>query len=170
MRRLLLASLAALLAACGGGGSPTAPTPTPTPAPTRAIVTVTSEPAPVLAIPISQRPTFCGTNQGWDFVAVWATTIRETAGLGGNVNFINVTARNSLGVEIFRAPINFDVNFVIRSAGTNHVNGGGSITLREMGMCYRLATGLRAVRVLQIVNFTDDRGNTMNIQSEFDVL
>jgi len=124
----------------------------------------------VLAVPISQRPTFCGETNGWDFVAAWTTTVRETAGLGGNVNFINVTGKNALGFELFDAPINFDANYVIRKAGTNHINGGGQITLSDMGMCYALATGLRAVHIVQVVNFTDDRGHLMNVQTEFDIL
>jgi hypothetical protein len=124
----------------------------------------------VLVVPISQRPTFCAANPDWEFVAAWTTTVRETAGLSGNVNFINVTAKNALGLELFKAPINFDANYVIRKAGTNHVKGGGQITLSDMGMCYFLATGLSSLHVVQIINFTDDRGNPLNIQSEFDIL
>jgi hypothetical protein len=158
------------LPACGGSSSPTTPTPTPTPVPTLAVVVATVTPTPVLAVPIRQRPTFCPPNPDWQFVAAWTTTVRETAGLSGNVNYINVIARNALGFDLFPAPINFDVNYVIRKAGTNHVNGGGQITLTDMGMCYFLTTGLSSLHVVQVVNFTDDRGNVMNIQTEFDIL
>lgn len=157
------------LPACGGNSNPGAPTPTPTPAPTQAVVVATVTPTPVVAVPISQRATFCAPNPDWQFVAAWTTTVRETAGLGGNVNFINVTAQNALGFALF-GPINFDANYVIRRAGTNHVSGGGQITLSDMGMCYFLNTGLSSLHVVQVVNFTDDRGNVMNIQTEFDVL
>ncbi len=163
-----LASL--FLPACGGGNSGPSSVPAPTPAPTQAVVVVTVTPTPVLAVPIDQRPDFCGQNKGWDFTADWSTTVRETAGLGGNVNFINVTAKNAAGFELFKAPLNFDANYVIKAAGTNHVNGGGQIVVKEMGMCYALSTGLRSVHVVQVVNFTDDRGHLMNIQTEFEIL
>jgi hypothetical protein len=95
-------------------------------------VVATVTPTPVLAVPISQRPTFCAANPDWEFVAAWTTTVRETAGLSGNVNFINVTAKNALGLELFKAPINFDANYVIRKAGTNR-EGRGSDHVKRHG-------------------------------------
>lgn len=155
---LLLIPLILLVASCGGGdgGSPVGPTPTP--APTRAVLVVTITPSPVIAL---RNDTRCPTSP---YASLWTTTIKETAGVSGNVNFINVTGRNPLGFEL--STVNYDVNEIIRRAGTNHVNAGGEISIR-MGLCHGEP---RQAHVVQVVNFTDDLGNAMNVATEFDIL
>jgi hypothetical protein len=124
---------------------------------------VTVDPSPVVWVPAG---TGCTTQPD---LALWTTTIRETAGLSGNVNFINVTARSkTTGLE--SNTLNYSANDVIARAGTNHVTGNGQISLK-IGICSTLnaSTG-RQRAVTQVVNFTDDRGNLINISTEFDIL
>jgi hypothetical protein len=124
---------------------------------------VTVDPNPVIWVPAG---TGCTTQPD---LAVWTVTIRETAGLSGNVNFINVTSRSkTTGLE--SNTLNYSATDVTSRAGTNHVNGNGQLSLR-IGICSTIASSAGRQRsVTQVVNFTDDRGNLMNISTEFDIL
>jgi len=77
-----LAGLCAIvIAGCGGGGStsaPSAPIATPTPQATRAEVTLTVSPPTLVAKPNNDRT--------YPWLVEWTLVLRETAGLGGNVN------------------------------------------------------------------------------------
>src|SRR5258706_13476934 len=85
---------AVLLTGCGGGGSasaPSAPVPASTPVPTRAEVTLTVSPPTLVARPNNDR-TYPWLGEG-------ALVLRETAGLGGHVHYVNDGFGNSFGFE-----------------------------------------------------------------------
>src|SRR5580700_10269549 len=92
--------------ACGGSDGSTAPTPT------QANISVTLSPNPVTATDCS--PT-CQAADGrlFRWSAQGTLTIRETAGIGGNVNSITVTAFNPEAV--------YTSDVIVRMAGTNRV-------------------------------------------------
>jgi hypothetical protein len=144
-----------LLAGCGGGRStsaPSAPVPTPTPIPTRAEVTVTVSPPTLVAKPNNDR------NYPW--LVEWTLVLRETAGLGGNVNYVNVGFVNSFGFETPSA-LNYGADVIIRRAGTNHLEPRGELRI-PLGMVYRAdGFGQRTITLKNAVSFTDDRGNAM---------
>src|SRR5262245_29541208 len=126
-----------VLGACGGGGStPSAPSAPPTPIPaTRAEVRVSITPTSPVA-----QPTGDGT---YPWRVDWTLVLRETAGLGGNVNYVDVGFVNSFGFETLGA-LNYGADEIIRRAGRNHLDARGELQIP-----------------LAPLNFTDDRGNRM---------
>jgi hypothetical protein len=160
MRRLV-ALTALLLPACGGGSTnPTAAAAPVTPA--RADIVVTADPNPVIAEECrTAANNVCGTSTN-QFVATTAITIREAAGLGGNVNFINVTLRD-VTTGIAGNTLNYGADEVARRAGgTNHINALGSLTVRNVGVVYTLPFNGREATMTITVSFGDDKGNTIN--------
>jgi hypothetical protein len=152
---LLLLAGALGNAACGGGGSttPSAPsTPTPFPAATRADVTVSISPASPVAQPNNDR------NYPWR--VDWTVVLRETAGLGGNVNYVNVGFVNNFGFETPSA-LNYGADVIVRRAGSNHLNARGELQI-PLSMVYRAdGFGGRSITLTNAISFTDDRGHQM---------
>jgi hypothetical protein len=143
---------AVLLTGCGGGSSsaPSAPVAPPTPIPTRAEVTVTVSPPTLVAKPNSDRT--------YPWLVEWTLVLRETAGLGGNVNYVNVGFVNSFGFETPSA-LNYSADTIIRRAGTNHLDARGELRI-PLSMSYRAdGFGQRTITLKIAVSFTDDRGN-----------
>lgn len=144
-----------LSVSCGNGSSPASSTPAP-PAPTQAAITVSVSPNPVIAQP--------STDPNYDWEADWSVNFRETAGVGFNVDFINATLRNSTtGGDV--GTLNFGAATIIRAAGTNHVNGLGSLSVPQ-GVVYTLAFGGRQGVVTIVAQCTDERGNVMNVSGQ----
>jgi len=90
----------------------------------------------------------------------WTVVLRETAGLGGNVNYVDVAFVNSFGFETPGA-LNYGADEIIRRAGRNHLDPRGELQI-PLSMRYR-ADGLggRTITLKNAVSFTDDRGNKM---------
>lgn len=166
MKTLRVVPTLALLAlgACGGGGGSTTPTPvsTPTPPPaTRAELDVAISPESPVATPSGNRE--------FPWRVEWTVVLREVAGLGGNVNYIDVGFVNSFGFET-RSALNYSANEIIRRAGTNHVNARAELRI-PMSMVYRAdGFGGRTILLKNAINFTDDRGNTQNLGVSANVL
>jgi hypothetical protein len=128
----------------------TAP-PAPPPA-ARAEVVVTVSPASPVAEP-SGDPRL-----PWQ--VRWTLVLRETAGLGGHANFVDVSFVNSFGFETPGA-LNYGATEIVERAGTNRLNARGELRI-PLGMVYRAdGFGGRTITLKNAVNFTDDRGNTM---------
>ncbi|MCQ7029866.1 hypothetical protein MRO55_25510, partial [Escherichia coli] len=84
--------------------------------------------------------------------------LRETAGLGGNVNYVDVSFVNSFGFET-RSALNYSANEVIRRAGTNHIDARGELRI-PLAMVYSAdGFGQRTITLKNAISFTDDRGN-----------
>jgi hypothetical protein len=72
--------------------------------------------------------------------------LRETAGLGGNVNYVN-----------------YGADTIIRRAGTNHLTPLGELRI-PLSMIYSAdGFGQRTITLKNAVSFTDDRGNATMI-------
>lgn len=144
---------AVLLAGCGGGGSssaPTAPVATPPPVASRAEVTLTVSPPTLVAVANNDRT--------YPWRVDWTLILRETAGLSGNVNYVNVGFVNSFGFETPSA-LNYSADTIIRRAGTNHLDARGELRI-PLSMIYSAdGFGQRTITLKQAVSFTDDRGN-----------
>ena len=142
-----------LLAGCGGSGSasaPSAPVATPTPVATQAEVTLTVSPPTLVAKPNNDRT--------YPWLVEWTLVLRESAGLGGNVNYVNVGFVNSFGFETPSA-LNYGADEIIRRAGTNHLGARGELRI-PLGMIYTAdGFGQRTITLKNAVSFTDDRGN-----------
>lgn len=151
---------AVLAAVAGGGGSdttsggPSGPAPGPTPS--RANIQASIAPNPIIAQP-SNDPEF-------PWLINFEVNVRETAGLGGNIDFINTTLVNAAtGAEI--PALNFGADEINGRAGTNHVNGGSSLTV-PLGILYRLRGDERQAVLRAFVRFTDDRRNVLEAFAE----
>jgi hypothetical protein len=150
---VLATASAILFGACGGGeGTPAAPsTPAPTPA-ARAEVALNITPTSPVA-----QPTGDST---YPWRVDWTVVLRKTAGLGGNVNYVDVAFVNSFGFETPSA-LNYGADEIIRRAGRNHLDPRGELQI-PLSMRYRAdGFGGRTITLKNAVNFTDDRGNRM---------
>jgi len=86
--------------------------------------------------------------------------LKETAGLGGNANYVNVGFVNSFGFETPSA-LNYGADQIIRRAGRNHLDARGELQI-PLSMIYRAdGFGGRTITLKNAVSFTDDRGNQM---------
>ena|SRR5437867_2187317 len=135
--------------ACGGSNStPTAPTPT------RASITLTVSPNPATA---TVCPLPCGIlgipddPYSYHFSVAGTLTIQETAGVGGNIDSVNVQPTNSFNTgyqSIRRFAANGTVQFPLWAAyGVGSPNGSQSILIAAV--------------------FTDDRGNHSSVSSQW---
>ena len=148
-RRLFLNGLVACsllaLPSCGGGNGTSSPTTPAAPTgPTQARVTVTAA-APVISV---------SPRNGFAFRIAISSTIAESAGLGGNINFVRMRFIAG-GVEIERSEVS-SADLVLQT-GTNRLNASSSRTLNLI-----FDTNAAAATSAQLLyNFTDDRGNTL---------
>jgi hypothetical protein len=155
----------AALAAGGGGDSGTSPTSPTTPTPTPPTASRANISASIAPNPMSAQ---ASGDAEFPWLVEFTVNVRETAGLGGNVDFINVTLRNPATGGETRA-LNYGANEVAeRAGGTNHINARGSLTV-PISIRYRLAGGARRAVVITEIRFTDDRGNVMNATAEANI-
>jgi hypothetical protein len=153
----------ALAAASGGGsdggtssGGSTTPS---TPSASQANIQASIAPNPIIAQ--------ASGDSDFPWRVDFEVIVRETAGVGGNIDFINTTLRNvATGVET-RA-VNFGADQVVSRAGTNHVDGRGSLTA-PLALRYRLSGGARAAVLIAEIRFTDDRGNVMTVVAQANI-
>ena len=153
---------AVLLPACGGGGGgTTSPTPVTTQPAARAEVQVTISPDSPVAKASGDRQ--------YPWKVDWTVVLRETAGLGGNVNHVDVSFVNNFGFET-KGVLNYGADEVVRAAGTNHIAARGELRI-PLSMLYRAdGVGGRTILLKNAVDFTDDRGNHMVLGASANVL
>jgi hypothetical protein len=149
----------ALAAASGGSDSSTTPSTPSTPSATQARIEASIAPNPINAQ--------ASGNAEFPWRIDFEVIIRETAGIGGNIDFINTTLRNvATGAET-RA-VNFGADEIVGRAGTNNVNGGGSLTV-PLALRYRLSGGARAAVLIAEIRFTDNRGNVITTVAQANI-
>jgi hypothetical protein len=103
-------------------------------------------PSPAIATP-SNNPSF-----RWQ--AEFTVVVRETAGLGLNVDFIDLTLGSGF------SSVNFGADHIIRQAGTNRVEARQSLSI-PLGIVYTGPFGARSIDVNVLVQATDDRRNSV---------
>jgi len=139
----LLLGLALALPGCGGGDSTTpTPTPTPTPGPTQANVTVTIN-----------NPTYGpGGTAGFGYSLEFGLNVRESAGLGANINFVRLEIFNASGSLLERS-----------ENGANTVPGGNRLnpnSSRDFNVILGFNSDpLNGRYVVIRLGTTDDRGH-----------
>lgn len=147
-RRLAVVAVVTLMVGCGGGSSPTAPVVTQPPAPSQASITVTQTGNSFLCIsPLANTA----------FRLQFTVTIRESAGLGANINFVRVSFFRG-AVEIERQEIG--ANAIVAGLGSNRIAASAS---RNVSMRFDYNAD-NFDRVQLLFDFTDDRGNHLPIQ------
>jgi hypothetical protein len=148
MRKCAALLLVLSLGGCGGGGGgPTTPPVTNPPGPTAASITVNQS---------SQGQLCFSPAAGFSYRLRLPLTIRESAGLGANINFARLTLFR-LGVEVERREIGSAA--IIAGVGTNRLNPSQTQNV-IIGFDFNNDTFDSSRLEL---NFTDDRGNVHNL-------
>ncbi len=163
MRALLKSALPLVLAistSCGDdAGSPARPSAPLPPTPSRASISVSVAPNPVIAQP-SPDPRF-------DWTASWTVVFQESAGVGFNVDFMNLDG-TSVAAGVALGTLNFGAAEIIQSSGTNHVSGRSAHSI-PVTVGYRLPQGSRQIAVSVSAQCTDDLGNVINVGTNFPI-
>ena len=147
MRRSAALLLVLSLAGCGSD-SPTPPTPPTTqPGPTAASITVTQT---------SQGQLCFSPAAGFSYRLRLPMTIRESAGLGANINFARLTLFRA-GIEVERREIGSAA--IIAGVGTNRLNPNQT---QNVIITFDFNNDTFDSSRLEM-NFSDDRGNVHNI-------
>jgi len=155
MRNFVILLILSLLATgCGDGGGPTT-------TPTNTTTTTAGPTAAVILLDVLDFGLFSASGGG----AVFAVELRmrETAGLGANINYIRLDYLKATGELEERAEIG--ANDIISELGTNRI--GPNATWQEVvGFLFR-ASIKKGRMLIVIVNLTDDRGNTVDLTESF---
>lgn len=154
MRNFVILLVLSLLATgCGDGGGPTTPTSTTTTTagPTAAVILLDVLDFGLLSV------------QGGGAVFGVELRMRETAGLGANINYIRLDYLKATGELEERAEIG--ANDIISELGTNRI--GPNATWQEVVGFFFRASIKKGRMLIVIVNLTDDRGNTVDLTESF---
>lgn len=161
MRRAVIAlSLVVTLAGCGDDNnspsSPTSPSPSAsaTPEPTIAVVTATCNPSLVPAV-VPANPLFA-----WQIS--WVLDVRESAGISGRINFLQVTIADQQVLVL-------DTAGIVAAAGSNSVAAHGGLQI-PLSLLYNLPDGGRLANVTTTINFTDSKGNVLVTSAQLRII
>ena len=152
MRRALIAlPLVVSLAGCGDDNntpaSPSNPSPSPsaTAEPTISVITATSNPS-LVAAAVSPDPAYA-----WQIS--WVLEVRESAGIAGRLNFLQVTIADQQVLVL-------NSGGIAAAAGSSSVGARGALQI-PLTLFYNLPDGGKLANVTTTVNFTDSRGNVL---------
>lgn len=92
--------------------------------------------------------------------AAWTVGVQETAGIGGEINFVRATLADSAGGSI--AETELDANQVSQQlGGSNHIRGGSNQQL-QMSMSFDFPADALSGNLHVTLQLKDDRGNTVS--------
>jgi len=149
-----LSILSLLAAGCDDGGG-TTPTPTTT-------TTTTAGPsAAVILLDVIDFGLLATQSSGALFGL--ELRMRETAGLGANINYIRLDVLRATGELEERSEIG--ANEIVSALGTNRI--GPNATWQNVVVFFFRATIKKGRQLIVTVNLTDDRGNTVNLTEAF---
>jgi hypothetical protein len=151
--------------ACDFAKTTTQPSPSPPPTSAHIELTITPAPVPVkVDCPAPTNPAFCLASLSPTI------TVKETAGVGGHINSVEVTIRN---VTLARdeTKVTLGADWVARQAGTNRLEPKAGIAFQPVVSGYPVpATGPRPqLRIILGVQFIDDKNNTLFQSVEADL-
>jgi hypothetical protein len=150
-RTLVVLSLLVALTGCdddnNSPSSPTSPSPNPSgsPAATMALVSATCVPSIVPAVP--------SVFAGFAWQVSWVLDVRESAGINGRVNFLQVTIADQQVMFM-------DAAGIAAVAGSANVAARGALPI-PLTLPYNLPDGGKLANVTATINFTDARGNVL---------
>lgn len=150
---------AAALALASGGGNSGSSTTTPTPSVSRAAYSVSITPSTVSAQPSS--------DPGFDWLIRFTVNLMESNGLGGNVDFVNVTLRDAVTGSTTSA-VNFGAHDVISDAGTNRIEAKSQLQI-PIGIVYNFPRGNSTGSLSVDMQVTDDRGNVQRLSANANI-
>jgi hypothetical protein len=109
-------------------------------------------------------------NPNYPWLAAWTAVFTESAGLGGNVDFINIGLRNLAGLET-PSLRNFGASEIVAKAGTNHLDARGTLRVPLTEIYYSgNPGGSRTITIIMTAQIHDDRGNLITATSEVKAL
>ena len=148
--------LCVLLASSGcgfEGDLPAPPTPpTPPVPPTQAVIALSLNPSPVDAV--------IATDGSTPWSAVWTVSVGETAGIGGNIDFVRATLSDSAGASLAETELDA-AQLSAQLGGTTHVLGGSRHDI-AMDLAFDFPPDIHTANLSVTVQLTDDRGNTIS--------
>jgi hypothetical protein len=143
-------------AACGSAGVSSAPTSASAPVqPAHGAVQLAVAPDPVLSAVIAAA----AGDLSVEHQAAWTLTITETAGIGGTLNFLNVTLRDQEtgAVADPGGEASLGAADIAALAGTARLAPHGTLTLPGQ-LVYALPDGSVGGRLAMTLQITDDTG------------
>ena len=155
------AIVAALLAVALGGceyfdKNPTTPAPSPSPTTAALDIAVAPDPLKILWV--------CPVSDTWCYGSLDSTvTISETAGVGGRVDSVDFTARDSiLGTTL--TTLHLSTDDIKAKAGTNRIEALGKLAVRPIIEGYPVKANLPkpTLDIDITVAFVDDKGNLVS--------
>jgi hypothetical protein len=93
--------------------------------------------------------------------------LQESAGVSGNVDFINVKPVTEAGIEL--STLGYGADVIVERSGTNHVSAGGTFSF-PLTILYSTGTSSAGLTVTISLQFTDDLGNQIAATVEVQVL
>jgi hypothetical protein len=126
-------------------------------APTVASITVTVSPSPATAVrcnPACVAP----SGRSYPFEASMTVTVQESARIGGNVDFINVSPVTTDGTAL--PPLGYGADVLMQRSFTNHVNPSGILSF-PLAFFYSTGTDNAQLVVNISLQFTDDKSNQL---------
>lgn len=143
---------------CGFDGElPTPPKPpSPPPAPGQATVVISLSSSPVNAAVVVDGST------PWN--AHWTLAVRETAGIGGAIDFVRATVTDSSGASIAETELGAD-EVSAQLGGSNRIRGGSSQNL-DMSLEFDFSEDALYGSLHVTLQLTDDRGNLITANTD----
>ena len=162
MRRTLLALflIAGLTACDDDNDTPTGPSASPspsggaTPEPTIAQVGATCNPSLVTAVP--------SVFAGYAWQISWVLDVRESNGISGRINYLQVTIADQQVLFL-------DAAAIAAAAGSANVAARGSLQV-PLTLAYNLPDGGKLANVTTTVSFTDSRGNVLITSAQLRII
>ena len=145
----LLALLLALPGCGFEGDLPTPPSPPSPPVPpTQAGILLSLSASPIVAEPAAP----------WS--AAWTLTVRETSGIGGDIQVVRATLVDPAGAVLAQSELGAD-QVKEQLGGSNHI-GGGSNREIPMSLSFDFAPDTPVGNLNVTVELSDDRGNAVS--------
>ena len=145
-----------LSAGCGFDGE--LPTPTRPPSP----------PVPpaqaAIALSLSPSPIDAAVDGGTPWSAAWTLMVRETAGIGGDIDFVRATLSDAAGASIAETELDTD-QVREQLGGSNHIPGGSKREI-PMTLDFDFPTDVLSGDLRVSLQLRDDRGNTVSATAD----
>ena len=152
--------LGLLLAGSGCGFEGELPTttkpPSPPVPPTQAAIALSLSPSPIDAVVAA------GGSAPWS--AEWTLGVQETAGIGGNIDFVRGTLADSTGASIAETTLDVD-QVSAQLGGSNHIRGGSNQKIL-MNLNFDFPADVRSGNLHVTLQLGDDRGNTVSAAAD----
>jgi hypothetical protein len=128
-----------------------APPPVP---PSQAEIALSINPTPIDAVAAAE---------GAPWFSEWTVEVRETAGLGGTIDFVRATLTDASGKSLGETEL--DVDDVTAQIGSPQLRGA-SLQRLEMSLAFEFPTDVISGDLQVTLQLTDDRGNIVSAEVE----